>query len=189
MKPIKISYSINGKTCDDTASQNKAKLVITLIFCFIGSIFAIIGMCIYGSVPSANDYTKNLEAEFIYNDVIMKTSSYSTKSKTGRRKTNSTKYTPTYIGTIGEQSYHYEYHTEFSTQDKAIEFANSNQKLMVTSYLDSDKNQFLLASDSTINEYFNKEKVFSLIFVGVGSLFFIIGVIVACIPIGKEEIS
>lgn len=184
-----MSYSINGKTCHDLASQKKAKLLLAIIFCSIGSIFAIIGMCFFLSTPSPDEYTKYAEAEFSYLQTDRKTSTSSRKINGIRRTTTTTKYVPVYIGAIGEQSYTYEYHTEFATQDKANQFTNTHPTLMVTSYLDKNQNQVLLASDLTLKEYFSKEKMFTLIFAGIGMLFFIIGVIVACIPIGKGEIS
>lgn len=161
-----------------TLDPKQSKKFIMLIFSIIGLIFMLVSGIILAVTPSPDDYTKNGEYEFFFYENLRKTSTSSTRTNGISRTTTTTVYVPRYLGFVGEDSYTYEYHTDFSSSEKAQEFAKANQTLMVCTYLNQQNQLFLLASDITLEEYFNKQALFCYIFLGVGGILFVTGLCV-----------
>lgn len=165
-----------------TLDEEKSKKLATILFVLIGLVFMAAGAIFINTTPDHEDYVKNGEYEFSFYQTNRKISTSRNRAGGVSRTSTKTSYVPMYLGFVGDNSYTYEYHEDYSTEKKAQEFTDANQTLMVSTYLDKKKELFLLASDITLEEYFNAQRVFGMVFVGVGGLLFVVGVFVRLIP-------
>ncbi len=148
------SFEIDSNS--DPAEQKKVLLMIGCLFAFIGGIFMLVGCFTAMTTDSADNYSKTGEYPFTYVQTNRDTRTSRTRTSGPTRSTTSTYYIPMYVGDVVGESYTYDYHKEFSTEKDAKNFANSNQALLVSTYRDDDNKIFFLASDITLEEYFQK---------------------------------
>ncbi|MFI3254217.1 MAG: hypothetical protein R3Y63_07735 [Eubacteriales bacterium] len=170
-----------------TLDSKQSKKLIMVLFSVIGLVFMLVGGIFLAVNPSPDDYTKTGEYEFFFHENLRKTSTSRSRSSGISRSTTSTNYVPMYLGFVGEDSYTYEYHRDFSSEVKAQEFTNANQTMLVSTYFNQENQLFFLASDITLEEYFNQQALFGYIFFGFGVFFFIIGLCVGLFPKKKNK--
>lgn len=145
--------------------DKKAKNTFGAVFGIISAIFLIIGIVILLTNKSPEDYTKNGEYTFTFNNISKETKTTSrSRSRTTGTKTT---YIPIYSGYVDEQPYSYRYHTVFSSSAQANSFVYKNSSLLVYTYIDDENNIFYLASDITLEEYLKRQTTLGYIFVCV----------------------
>ncbi|MFI3251430.1 MAG: hypothetical protein R3Y07_10805 [Eubacteriales bacterium] len=170
-----------------TLDSKKSKKLFLLLFCLIGFIFMLVGGIVIATTPNHEDYEKTGEYEFFFHENLRKTSTSRTRTNGVSRNKTTTVYVPMYLGFVGEDAYTYEYHTDFPSDDKAQEFTNINQNLKVSTYLDDRNQLFLLASDTSLEEYFKAQTLFGTIFASCGGISFVLGLLIGLLPEKKKK--
>lgn len=169
-----------------SAEQKKVLLMLGGLFAVIGAIFMLVGGLIVMTTDSAEDYSKTGEYSFFYVNTNRETRTSKSRTNGRSKTTTNTYYIPMYVGEVEGESYTYDYHTEFSSEEKASAFTDTHEILMVSAYRNEDNNIFFLASDITLGEYFQKQKLFGAIFAVFGTIFLVIGLIMVVIAAKKN---